>query len=265
VGRTRWHGMSSAAILEHDGDQQLISSLMRRGGRSDPRARPTSIRHVQQSRSCSIGQRNRLWPMRSSPSCPVRCQLSSAATHISNGMSMIRPNDSQLAAEHMPALMLARGPVSQMRRVWQSAAGAAAPAGPCGQPRRRPAGCPAVHAPARRGRLGKSLVAPVEKVICTALAAWPSLRGPSAVRHPQPALVAGIPRGALAATGFRVTALCMHVQESPARPGSTSGLFPNLAGRSSPQNCCGRPHPSAFLSWPARVEWRMCWLSGRVS
>ena len=51
-------------------------SRMRRSGRSGPRARRTSIRRVPESRSCSIGPRNRLSPIRSSPSGPVRCQLS---------------------------------------------------------------------------------------------------------------------------------------------------------------------------------------------
>src|SRR5215472_6913522 len=53
------------------------------------------------------GQRNRLGPMCSSLPCPVRCQLSSTATHRSNGISMIRGNDSQLTAEYVPALLLA--------------------------------------------------------------------------------------------------------------------------------------------------------------
>jgi len=40
-------------------------------------------------------------------SCPVGCQLSSAATHGPNGMSTIRWNDNQARAERGLALMLA--------------------------------------------------------------------------------------------------------------------------------------------------------------
>jgi hypothetical protein len=39
--------------------------------------------------------------MRSPPSGPVRCQLSSVATQLSNGTLMIRANDSQYSAELM--------------------------------------------------------------------------------------------------------------------------------------------------------------------
>src|SRR5205823_883023 len=98
VGRTSWQGMSSRAILEDNRDQRAMSSLMRSGGRSGPRSRPTPIRYAPRSRSCLIGQRNRLWPMCSSPSCPVHCQLSSVATQLSNGTSIIRGKDSQRTA-----------------------------------------------------------------------------------------------------------------------------------------------------------------------
>jgi hypothetical protein len=58
VGRTRPQGMISKAVA--DEDQRSMSSLMRRGGRSGPRARRASIRRVPDSRSCSIGLST--WP-----------------------------------------------------------------------------------------------------------------------------------------------------------------------------------------------------------
>ena len=106
MGRTRPQGMSSKAVA--DEDQRSMSSRMRRGGRSGPRARRTSIRCVPDSRSCSIGPGTWPAPDRSSPPCPVRCQLSSAATHVSKGTLMIRRNDSDADAGPMLALMLAR-------------------------------------------------------------------------------------------------------------------------------------------------------------
>jgi hypothetical protein len=75
-------------------------------GRSGPRARRTWIRHVPEPRSCSTGPRNRLSPNRRSPPRPMGCQLSSAATHVSNGTSTIRRNDSHPGAGPMFALML---------------------------------------------------------------------------------------------------------------------------------------------------------------
>jgi hypothetical protein len=170
VGRTPWHGMSSRAVLADGGDQRSMSSLMRSGGRSGPRARRASIQHVSLSRSCSIGQRNWLWPMCGSPPCPVRCQLSSAATQLSNGTSMIRQNDSQLTDEHVSAFMLA--------------------------------------CPARRECPGRSLVAPVERVLCAALAARPTC-GLAAARHPWPHWDQGFragpdtPRGGMCACTYR--------------------------------------------------------------
>jgi hypothetical protein len=151
VGRTRSQGMSSRAVLAGGEDQRSTSSRMRNGGRSGPRVRRTSIRHVPESRSCSIGPRTRLWPMRSSPSCPVRCQLSRAATHVSNGMSTIRRNDSHPRTGHMPALMLAQPPGKPVRRARQrgpSAGRAPAPwarrdSGGC-------AGCDSLRSPAPR-------------------------------------------------------------------------------------------------------------------
>ena len=92
-------------------------SLMRSSGRSGPRARRTSIRHVPEGRSCSIGPRNRLWPMRSSPSGSVRCQFSRAATHVSNGMSMIRRNDSWPTAPPAPALIMVAMPPNLAIRI----------------------------------------------------------------------------------------------------------------------------------------------------
>ena len=76
---------------------------MSSGGRSGRRPRRTWIRHVPESPSRSIGPRKRPWPRCSSPSCPVRCQLSRAARQASNGMSTIRRNDSQPTAEHASA------------------------------------------------------------------------------------------------------------------------------------------------------------------
>ena len=98
-------GMSSKAV--DDEDQRSMSSLMRKRGRSGPRARRTSIRRVPESRSCSIGPAKWLPPNRSSPPCPVRCQLSSAATHASNGTPTIRRNDSDPGAEPALTIMLA--------------------------------------------------------------------------------------------------------------------------------------------------------------
>lgn len=92
-----------------DKDKGSMSSLMSGGGRSGQRARRTWIGHAPESRSRLIGPRKRLWPRCSSPSCPVRCQLSRADRQASNGMSAIRRNDSPAAAEHVSALGLALG------------------------------------------------------------------------------------------------------------------------------------------------------------
>jgi hypothetical protein len=80
-----------------------MSSRMRSSGRNGPRARRTWSRRVPEPGSCSIGQRNRLLPRCSSPFWLVRCQFSSAAKHVSNGMSTIRQNDSDLGTENMLA------------------------------------------------------------------------------------------------------------------------------------------------------------------
>ena len=84
-----------------------MSSLMRTSGRSGPRARRTSIRRVPVSRTCSIGPVIRLLPDLISPPCPVRCPLSSAARHVSNGTSTMRRNDSDRIAAPAFTLMLA--------------------------------------------------------------------------------------------------------------------------------------------------------------
>jgi hypothetical protein len=70
---------------------------------SVPRHTAVSVRgrRVPEPRSCSIGPRSRLWPTCSSLPCPWSRQLSSAATHVSNGMSTIRRNDTKPGAEHM--------------------------------------------------------------------------------------------------------------------------------------------------------------------
>ena len=70
--RTRPQGMSSSAVDE--GDQLSMFSRMRRGGRSGPRARRTSIRRVPESRARSaraIGFR------RFAVCCPALCAASS--------------------------------------------------------------------------------------------------------------------------------------------------------------------------------------------
>ena len=79
------------------------SHAQRRVQRS--RASRTWIRRVPRSRSCPIGPDNWLPPNRSSPPCPVRSQLSSAATHVSKGTSTIRQNDSDPSAGTMFVLM----------------------------------------------------------------------------------------------------------------------------------------------------------------
>ncbi len=81
-----------------------MSSRMLSSGRNCPGASRTWSRSVPEPGSCSIGQRNRLFPRCGSPFWHVRCQFFSAATHVSNGMSTIRRNDSDLGAENMLAL-----------------------------------------------------------------------------------------------------------------------------------------------------------------
>ena len=121
VGRMCPQGMRSTAVEVED--QRSRSSRMRSSGRSVPRARRTSVRHVPESRSCLIGPRRRLPPIRGSRSGAVRCQLSRAATQVSNGMSTIRRNDGHSRAGVMLALMVA-GPPGERTR-----------------PRRPPGGC----------------------------------------------------------------------------------------------------------------------------
>ena len=87
-----------------------MSSRIPRSGCSGPLARRTWIRHVPTSRSCSIGPSNWLPPNRSSPSCLVRSQLSSAATYVSKETSTIRQNESELIAGIMLVVMLSTPP-----------------------------------------------------------------------------------------------------------------------------------------------------------
>ena len=79
-------------------------------GRSGPRARRTSTRHVPEPGSCSIGPCSLLWPTGRSLLCPSCRQPSSAATHVSNGMSTMRRNDSQPGAEPVPIAALRLSP-----------------------------------------------------------------------------------------------------------------------------------------------------------
>jgi len=83
-----------------------MSSRIRSTGRNGPLAKRAWIRHVPVLRSSRIGPRNELPPNRRSP-CPVRSQPSSAATHVWNGMSTIRLNDSRPRTGTISALMLA--------------------------------------------------------------------------------------------------------------------------------------------------------------
>ena len=84
-----------------------MSSLMRSNGRNAPRARRTWIRHVAVPGSRSAGPHSRLSPNRTSPPCSACCQLSSAATHVSNETSTIRRNDAGPFAAALASLAVA--------------------------------------------------------------------------------------------------------------------------------------------------------------
>ena len=83
---------------------------MRHGGRSGPRARRTSTRQVPEPRSCPTGPHSVLRPSCSSLWSPSRRQPSSAATHVSNGMSTIRRNGSPPGPEPGPIPALRPSP-----------------------------------------------------------------------------------------------------------------------------------------------------------
>jgi hypothetical protein len=91
------------------------------------------MRYVPESRSCSMGPRSMLLPMCRSLWGPVRCPCSSAATHLSSGMSMIRRNDSKPAAGLPPALILGPSAGSSGAAVLAGSGTPASPASPSSQ------------------------------------------------------------------------------------------------------------------------------------
>lgn len=110
VSRTRLQGMGSKAVLEGGEDQRSVCSHMRRGGAQ--RCPGQADLDLAGTEVAIVFHRPAQGAFAEVP-CAVpsgALPVSSAATHVSHGMSAIRRNASPPGTEHEPALTLAPPP-----------------------------------------------------------------------------------------------------------------------------------------------------------